>query len=207
MPLIENPSSVEVRAVIRFLNATQKSPTEIHKELVEVYGENVISRKQVSVWCNQFKERRTSLLDERAGRPTTAYNAVNERRVAKFLLTDRRMKLKEIAYTLNLSNTTVYRIVHDTLGYRKVPAQWVPKELTEHHKAQRMGVSLNNLLLYQDDLAFLDNIVTGDETWVHHITPETKRNSMMWKHPSSPTEKNSKRHHLSAKWWRLCFGT
>jgi hypothetical protein len=71
-----------VIAVIRFLNAKQKSPTEIHKEVVEVYGENVISRKQVSVWCNQFREGRTSLLDEeRAGRPTTACNAVNDSRV------------------------------------------------------------------------------------------------------------------------------
>jgi hypothetical protein len=43
MPLIENPSSVEVRAVIRFLNAKQKLPTEIHKVVVEVYGENEIS--------------------------------------------------------------------------------------------------------------------------------------------------------------------
>jgi hypothetical protein len=94
MPLIENPS----------LNAKQKSPTEIHKEVVEVCGENVISRKQVSVWCSQFNEGWTSLLDEeRAGRPTTAYNAVNERRVEQFLLTDRRMKLKEITYTFNLS--------------------------------------------------------------------------------------------------------
>jgi hypothetical protein len=80
MPLIENPSSVEVHAVIRFFNTKQKSPTEIHKEVVEVYGENLISRKQVSVWCNQFKKRRTSLLDEEhRGRPTTACNAVNER--------------------------------------------------------------------------------------------------------------------------------
>jgi 2-succinyl-5-enolpyruvyl-6-hydroxy-3-cyclohexene-1-carboxylate synthase len=76
MLLIGNPSSVEVRAVIRFLNEKQKSPTEIHKEVVVVYGENMISPKQVSVWCNQFKEGRTSLLDEeRAGRPTTACNA------------------------------------------------------------------------------------------------------------------------------------
>jgi transposase len=106
MSFIENPSSVEVRAVIRFLNAKQKLPTEIPKEVAEVYGENVISRKQVSVWCNQFKEGRTSLLDEeRAGRPTTACDAVNERRVEQLLLTDRRMKLKEIAYIFNLSKT------------------------------------------------------------------------------------------------------
>jgi hypothetical protein len=52
-----------------------------------------------------------------------------------------------------------------------------------------MGVSLNNLLRYQEIPAFLDSIVTGDETWVHHITPETKRNSMVWKHPSCPTAK------------------
>jgi 2-succinyl-5-enolpyruvyl-6-hydroxy-3-cyclohexene-1-carboxylate synthase len=93
MPLIENPSSVEVHAVIRFLNAKQKLLTEIHKDVVEVYGENVISRKQVSVWCNQFKEGQTSLLDEEhTGRPTTACNAVNERQVEQLLLTDRRMK-------------------------------------------------------------------------------------------------------------------
>jgi hypothetical protein len=59
---------------------------------VEVYGENVISREQVSAWCDQFKERQTSLLDEElAGRPTTASNAVYERRVEQLLLTDRRM--------------------------------------------------------------------------------------------------------------------
>jgi hypothetical protein len=39
-----------MRAVTRFLNAKQKSPREIHKEVVEVCGENVISRKQASVW-------------------------------------------------------------------------------------------------------------------------------------------------------------
>jgi hypothetical protein len=134
------------------------------------------------------------LLDkEHAGRPITACNAVNECRVEQLLLTDCRMELKEIAYTLNLSNTTVYRIVHDTLGYWKVSARWVPKELTEHHKAQRTWVSLNNMLCYQEDPAFLDNTVTGDETWIHHITPETKRHFMMWKHQwkhqSSPITK------------------
>jgi hypothetical protein len=95
---------------------------------VEVYGENVISRKQVSVRCNQFKDGRTSLLDEKCtGRPTVC-NAVTEYRVEQLFLTERCMKLKEIAQTLNFSNTTVYLIVHDTLGYRKV-------ELTEQHKA------------------------------------------------------------------------
>ena len=30
-------------------------------------------------------------------------------------------------------------------------------------------------------------IVTGDETWIHHYDPETKQQSMQWKHASSPS--------------------
>jgi histone-lysine N-methyltransferase SETMAR len=37
--------------------------------------------------------------------------------------------------------------------------------------------------------AFLSRIVTGDETWVFHYTPESKAESMTWKHPHSPVKK------------------
>jgi hypothetical protein len=33
----------------------------------------------------------------------------------------------------------------------------------------------------------LNRIVTGDESWVHHYKPESKRASIQWKHPSSPS--------------------
>ena len=36
--------------------------------------------------------------------------------------------------------------------------------------------------------AFLTQIVTGDETWVHHFAQESKRQSMEWKHPGSPVK-------------------
>jgi hypothetical protein len=39
---------------------------------------------------------------------------------------------------------------------------------------------------------FLSRIVIGDETWVHHYEPESKRQSMEWKHPGSPTKKKFK---------------
>jgi len=40
--------------------------------------------------------------------------------------------------------------------------------------------------------AFLHQIVTGDESWVYHYEPESKRQSMQWKHPSSPANKKFK---------------
>jgi hypothetical protein len=44
-----------------------------------------------------------------------------------------------------------------------------------------MGLSLQHLQL--------SRIVTGDESWVNHYEPETKRASMQWKHPASPAQK------------------
>ena len=39
---------------------------------------------------------------------------------------------------------------------------------------------------------FLLNIVTGDESWIHHFDPEEKRLSMEYRHTSSPRPKQFK---------------
>ena len=36
---------------------------------------------------------------------------------------------------------------------------------------------------------FLKRIVTGDETWIHHYDPQSKQQSMQWKHTSSPSSR------------------
>ena len=38
----------------------------------------------------------------------------------------------------------------------------------------------------------LSHIVTGDETWLSHITPESKQKSLHWKHTNSPESKKFK---------------
>jgi hypothetical protein len=39
---------------------------------------------------------------------------------------------------------------------------------------------------------FLLNIVTGDESWIHHFDPTEKRLSMQYRHTSSPRPKKFK---------------
>jgi len=46
--------------------------------------------------------------------------------------------------------------------------------------------------LQAEPQTFLDRIVTQDETCIHHFDPETKRQSMIWKHDTSPTPKKFK---------------
>ena len=61
---INNPASCEVRAVIRFLLARNNNAAEIHRQLCEVYGPNVMSDSEVRQWCRLFKEGRTNVHDE-----------------------------------------------------------------------------------------------------------------------------------------------
>ncbi|PNF22061.1 Sodium-dependent serotonin transporter [Cryptotermes secundus] len=80
------------------------------------------------------------------------------------------------------------------LGFQKVCARWVPHMLTPQHKMQRMGLALQHLNRYHDEgHDILARIVTGDESWVHHYQPETKRASMQWKHPEFPVKTRLRR--------------
>ena len=70
----------------------------------------------------------------------------------------------------------------------KVSARWVPRLLTPDQKLTRLILSHANLAVFEADQAsFLDCFLTQDECWVHHSEPETKRQSMQWKHPGSPS--------------------
>jgi hypothetical protein len=52
--VIENYSKFEISAVIRFLQAEGVSESGILRMLESVYGRNVFSRKEVSVWLQQI---------------------------------------------------------------------------------------------------------------------------------------------------------
>ncbi|GBM99893.1 hypothetical protein AVEN_234695-1 [Araneus ventricosus] len=61
--------------------------------------------------------------------------------------------------------------------------------LTDAHKTKRLASALKFLNRYSEEgNEFLNKIVTGDETWVCLVTPQSKQQSMEWKHSRSPTK-------------------
>ena len=68
--LISTPVNCEVRGVIRFLQAENVRPCEIHQRLVAVCGEHVMNAASVRKWCTMFTNGRTDIHDtEISGRP------------------------------------------------------------------------------------------------------------------------------------------
>ncbi len=116
---------------------------------------------------------------------------------------DRRMTVSELCFHLQAADcarTSVYKIVHDILGFRKLTSRWVPHLLIEDHKRSQMGAALKFLQAYERERSSLTGcIVTGDETWVHHSTPESKKQSMVWCELGEPAPKKAKVGHSANK--------
>jgi hypothetical protein len=125
----------------------------------------------------------------------------NEERVNQLIREDWHIKTWEMCETVGIGINTLKTVV-DTLGYRKLCARWLLQMLTPDRKEQRVQACADLLLQYETTGHFLDSIVTGHETWVHHYEPESKRHSIEWWHKNSATKKKL-RAQASAK--KLCF--
>jgi len=55
---IQRAAYCEIRSVIRFLNARNVLPSEIHHQICQVYGENAMSDGMVRKWVRMFNEGR-----------------------------------------------------------------------------------------------------------------------------------------------------
>ena len=116
------------------------------------------------------------------------------------VLQNRRVNVHQIAETVGISTGSVTTILHEHLLMTKVCARWVPRMLDQKMKDCRCETSNENLKLMQLNWnLFMQRIVTGDETWIHHYDPEMKQQSMQWKHSGSPSPRKFKVHASAGK--------
>ena len=69
------------------------------------------------------------------------------KKIHDLVLTDRRLKVREIAETVGISKDCVGHILHEILGMRKLSARWVPRLLTPNNKRNRETTSEQCLML------------------------------------------------------------
>jgi len=68
---IEGAADCEIRSVICFLNARNVLPSEIHHQICQVYGDNVMNDGMVRKRVRMFNEGQENVHDEaRSGRPS-----------------------------------------------------------------------------------------------------------------------------------------
>jgi len=109
---IEGATDCEIRSVIRFLKARNVLPSEIHHQICQVYGDNVMSDGMVRKWVRMFNEGQENLHDEvRSGRPSLVNDGL-VRKVNERVRDDRRFTVSNLSLHFpQISRNPLYDIV------------------------------------------------------------------------------------------------
>jgi len=146
-------------------------------------------------WVAQFKRRDFSTCDApRSGRRTTLTTQEIIDQTHELTLEDRRISAKSIAEQLGISRERTGSTMHEDLDMWTLSTKWVLKCLNVDQKSQRCQSSEQLLEFFpRDPNDILSRLMTMDETWLYHYEPETKQQSMEWRHSEykNPLEKFS----------------
>ena len=148
-------------------------------------------------WTRRSREENPSesTVHEQAhtGRPLSASDSKHQSRVDQLIRENRCVKQIDISIEIGIFQERVHLIITNLLGYRKVSARWVPRMLTPQMKLQRVQICRELLAKFDEDGEdFLRQIVTGDESLVHHYDPESKQQSKEFRHKTSLSPKKFK---------------
>ena len=84
--------------------------------LRQAYGGETLSRVAVFQWWRHFKDGNTRMIDKAcSGRPSTAVTDVSIAKAAELLEYDRRLTLRELSASLNISFERIQHIVTEIL--------------------------------------------------------------------------------------------
>ena len=157
-------------------------PTEIHADFQKVYGNGALKYATVCKWLCRFNDGQESIEnDPRVGRPVSVLTEKNVATVKKLIEEDARYTMQEIQELSGIHLSSVLKILRERLGLRKICAHWVPHLLTDKQKQSRVRLASQVIEKYDKcDPRRLEEIVTGDETWIYHFQPDYKAKNKVW---------------------------
>ena len=135
--------------------------TQSFRDLNEVFGKGTIRESQVERWFEKFKSGDTNFADEEGrGRPSN----LNDQALLVAVEEDESLTTRILVEDFNVDHSTIVRRLKK-LGKVWKLAGWVPYELSDNSKAERVRI-FTDLLQRNEQTSFLKNLVTGDESWL-----------------------------------------
>jgi len=103
--------------------------------------------------------------------------------------------------TVGISVDSYDAVLTDDLHMKRVCANVVPRLLTDDQRDQRKTIARDLFERACEDVQFLKNILTGDESWVYGYGPETKQRKGL----TSPRPKKGRHVRSKTKFMLLAF--
>ncbi len=163
----------EQRATIKACVAWGFDASHTYNTLEAVWGTHTLSKTQVRHWFKVFTDDPAQSTSDakRCGQPKTVRAPAGIKAVDHALESDRRSSSRELGAKLNVSHTSVLKVLKKDLKMRKIAPRFVPRRLTQDLVNERLQLSRRNLQRINDDQDILQRIVATDETWCYTYDP------------------------------------
>jgi len=174
-------SKENFRFYIKERTALNIPASVIYDELYSVHGDQAPSYRTDRRWAQWFREGREEIEDEpRPGRPVTETTFENIEQVRLLIDDDPHITIEEVQEQTGISHGTVQRIITDHLSLKKITARYIPKDLTDFQRAERVRICKENLAKFEPRTWRLCDVVTGNESWFYHKQIGRKASNAAW---------------------------
>ena len=160
----------KIRAQLRF------PLTEIHTDLQKVHWNGALKYATGCKWLRRFNDGHESIENNPGvGWPVSVLAENNVATVKTLIEEDACYTVQEIEELSGIHSSSVLKILREQLGLRKICACLVPHLLTDQQKQSRVRLASQVIEKYDKcDPRRLEEIVTGDATWIYHFQPDSK---------------------------------
>ena len=188
------------RFYIKVRTALNVQATTIHDELSTVFGDEAPSYRTTARWAQWFREGREEIEDEeRSGRPVTESTPENIEEIRSIVSDDPHTTIEKLQEHTDLSYGTVQRILSDHLELRKITARYIPKQLTDYQRSERVRICKESLSRFQEGGWRLSDVITGDESWFFHQQTGRKVSNAAWVAKGDPPPTIVRRNRFAPK--------
>ena len=115
------------------------------------------------------------------GKPVSVLTEKNVATVKALIEEDACYTVQEIEEISGIHSSSVLKILRERLGLRKICVCWVPHLLTDEQEQSRVRLASQVVEKYDKcDPRCLEEIITGDETWIYHFQLDSKAKNKVW---------------------------
>ena len=153
----------------------------IYDEVCSVFGDQASGLRKVERWSKLFREGREVAEDEaKPGRSVTEITAENIEQVRRLIDDYPHIAIQVMEVQTGLSHGTIYRVISDHLNLKELTARYIPKQLADSQKTERVRICKENLEKFESGTWRLCDVITGDESWFYHKQIGPKMSSAAW---------------------------
>ena len=81
---------------------------------------------------------------------------------------------------LSISRSTLHEIIHHSLRMKKLTSRWIPHQLSDKNRKDRVSMCRENLAKFSEGKWRLCDVITGDESWFYLRKIGHKSSNSSW---------------------------